>query len=175
MKPAAKIGLVVGGYVAALLLAYMAVAIYIAVASRPDAQASGGMYAFGDMLLFLGAFGVAALVPTGAALFFLRPYRLFWDVISGLGLIISLTGLCAAVLYAFGRQMATPSHVATWVSLSVLRLLAAPMLALAFLVGAAMSAYRIPRLIFLAAAAMEGLVTLYWTIVWFIPSHFNRY
>jgi hypothetical protein len=34
------------------------------------------MYAFGDLLLFLGVFGVLALFPTGLALYFLfRAFR----------------------------------------------------------------------------------------------------
>jgi hypothetical protein len=68
--------------------------------------------------------------------------------------------------------VAGPSPLADLVALSVLRLLAAPILALAFLVGAALSAFRIPRLTFLAAVAMEGLVTGYIAIVWFVPMLF---
>jgi hypothetical protein len=64
---------VTAGYVAAFLMASAAVAIRVASTSGPDAQASSGMYAFGDALLFVAVCGVAALVPTGVALFFLRP------------------------------------------------------------------------------------------------------
>jgi hypothetical protein len=35
------------------------------------AQASSGMYAFGDLILFIGVFGVLALIPTGLAAYFL--------------------------------------------------------------------------------------------------------
>jgi len=175
MKPVTKIDVVVGGYIAALLLAAVTVAIHGAVTSGPDAQASSGMYAFGDLLLFLGVFGVAGLVPTGAALFFLRPYRAFWSVTSGLGMVIALTGIGAAVLYAFGRQAPAPSPLASWVALAVLRLLAAPILALNFLAFAALSAYRTPRLTFLAAVVLEGLVTGYMAIVWFGPMLFMKH
>jgi hypothetical protein len=174
MKPVTKIGVVVGGYIAALLLAAVAVALRVAVTSGPNAQASGGMYAFGDLLLFLGVFGVAGLVPTGAALYFLRPCRPFWDVVSGLGMVVALTGVGAAVIYAFGRPAAAPSPLAPWAALAVLRLLAAPILALVFLVGAALSAFRVPRRRFLAAVALEGLVTGYMAIVWFGPLLFTH-
>lgn len=63
-----KIAVVAGGYIAAFLVAATAVAIRIANTSGPDAQASSGMYAFGDALLFVAVFGVSALGPTGAAL-----------------------------------------------------------------------------------------------------------
>ena len=67
-----KVALVGGGYVAAALIAVAAVAIAGADTSSPDAQASSGMSAFGDALLFVAVFGVCALVPTAAALIFLR-------------------------------------------------------------------------------------------------------
>ena len=97
MKPIFKVALVAGGYVAAFLMASAVVAIRVANTSGPDAQAASGMYAFGDAFLFVAVFGVAALVPTGAALFFLRPYRRFWIVLSALGLAVAVTGIAAAV------------------------------------------------------------------------------
>lgn len=67
----AKVGLVIGGYVAACLVAVGAV--YVNGLLTPDAvkQASSGMSAFGDMILLIGAFGFCALFPTGLALYFL--------------------------------------------------------------------------------------------------------
>jgi hypothetical protein len=86
MKPILKVAVVAVGYFAAFLVASAAVGIRLANTSGPDGQASSGMYAFGDALLFVAAFGVVALVPTGAALFFLRPYRHFWQVLSAFSL-----------------------------------------------------------------------------------------
>lgn len=63
--------MVIGGYIAAFLIAWAAVSIQAAGTSSADAQASSGMSAFGDAVLFVVVFGVAALVPTGAAFFFL--------------------------------------------------------------------------------------------------------
>jgi hypothetical protein len=96
MKPSLKVAVVAGGYIAALLVAFAAVALDIATTSGPDAQASSGMYAFGDALLFVAVFAACALVPTGAALFFLRPYRHFWTVLSALGLAVAVTGVTAS-------------------------------------------------------------------------------
>ena len=65
----AKLGLVIGGYITACLIAYGAV--YINDLFIDPAVASGGMSAFGDLILFIGVFGVFALFPTGLALYFL--------------------------------------------------------------------------------------------------------
>jgi hypothetical protein len=173
MKPLVKIGLVAGGFVAAFLLASAVVAIRVATTSGPDAQASSGMYAFGDALLFVAVFGVAALVPMGAALFFLRSYRPFWTGLSALGLAVAVTGITAAILFAVGRH-ATSSPLATWAGLSVLRILVAPVLALTFLVCTVFSPHRFPRLALLAATVMEVGVSAYGAFVWFIPLFFPR-
>lgn len=70
MKGYAKAGIVIAGYVAAFVIAAVAVKIHIATTDPVQASAASGMYAFGDLLLFAGVFGVLALLPTGAALFF---------------------------------------------------------------------------------------------------------
>src|SRR5258708_35537275 len=85
------------------------------------------MYAFGDAILFVAVFGVVALAPTGAALFFLRPYRRFWTVLAALGLAVAVTGVTAGILFA-GRRPAAPSPPATWAGLPLLpALLPAPL------------------------------------------------
>ena len=130
------------------------------------------MYAAGDALLFAAVFGVCALVPTGAALFFLRPYRRFWTVLSALGLAVAVTGVTAAILFAVGRH-ATVLPLATWAGFSVLRILIAPLLALTFLVCTIFSPYRSPRVTLLAATVMEGAVSTYGGAVWFVPLFFH--
>lgn len=173
MKPFLKGAVVAGGYIVAFLMASAAVAIRVANTSGPDAQASSGMYAFGDALLFVAVFGVSALVPTAAALFFLRPYRHFWTVLSAFGLAVAVTGVIAAVLFAVGRH-ATPSPLATWAGLSVLRILVAPLLALTGLVCTILSPHRSARFALLAATVMEAAVSAYGGSVWFVPLFFHR-
>ena len=63
-------GLVIGGYLLACLIASGAVYAYQSL-NQSAAQASAGMYAFGDLILFVAIFGVLALLPTGLALYFL--------------------------------------------------------------------------------------------------------
>jgi hypothetical protein len=173
MRPFLKVGVVAVGYIAALLIASAAVGIRLATTSGPDAQASSGMYAFGDAMLFVAVFGGAALVPAGAALFFLRPYRHFWTVLSAFSLGVAVTGLTAAALFAIGRH-AAPSPLATWAGFSVLRILVAPLLALTFLVCTVLSPYRFPRLAFLVATVMEAAVSAYGGFVWFVPLLLHR-
>jgi len=71
MSRLTKLGLVLGGYVIACLVASGVVYVYERFMQDAAAQASAGMYAFGDLILFVGVFGVLALFPTGLALFYL--------------------------------------------------------------------------------------------------------
>jgi hypothetical protein len=174
MRPALRGGLVAAGYIGAFLIAAAVVAIRVATTSGPEAQASSGMYAFGDLALFVAVFGFLALVPTAAALYFLRPYRRFWVVLSTLALIGAFTGVAAVLLYALGRHAAEHSPLATWTALSVLRILLAPVLAPAFLVFALLSAHRSPRLALLGAAMLEVAVGAYAGFVWFLPLIVHR-
>ena len=66
-----KFGLVLGGYVAACLIAGGAVYVNQLFTDNAASQASAGMSAFGDFILIVGVFGVLALFPTGLALYFL--------------------------------------------------------------------------------------------------------
>src|SRR5665213_1385969 len=103
VKPSHKVALVAGGYVSCLLVASAAIAVRVAITGGAARQAASGMYGFGDTILFVAVFGVAALVPTGMALFFLRPGRPFWNVLSASGLVLAATGIAAVILYATGR------------------------------------------------------------------------
>ena len=169
MRPFVKVAVVAAGYVGAIILASAAVAVRVAQTSGPEAQAASGMYAFGDSVLFIAVFGVAALVPTAIALVFLRPYRAFWNVVSAFGLAIAATSVAAVGLYAFGRNVVGTSPLALWGALSVLRILVAPILACVFLVCTILSPYRVPRRVFLASTVMEAAVTAYAGFVWFVP------
>src|SRR5258708_3166711 len=159
MKPVVKGGIGTAGYIGGVLVASGGVAIRVASTSGPDAQASGGMYAFGDSFVFVTVFSLAALLPTGAALFFLRTYRPFWTVLSALGVAVAVTGVSAAVLYTLGR-LASHSPLATLAGLSVLRMLVSPLLALLLFVCTALSPFRSPRLALLAAAVMEAAASM---------------
>ena len=105
MKALVKFGVVLAGYVTAALVASAAVAVRVANTSGPDAEASAGMYAFGDGLLFIAVFSAVALFPTGLALCFLRPYRWFWVAISVTAMAIAGTAILAASVYAVAASV----------------------------------------------------------------------
>jgi len=171
MSAIRKIALVGLGYVGAVVIAVAAVAIRLA--SDPAAQASSGMYAFGDALLFIGVFGLSSLVPTAALLLFLRPYRRFWIALSAVVLVVAATAIAATILFAIDRHSA-PASMSGWAILSVLRILVAPLFALSFFVCAVLSPYRSPRFVLLGASALEAAACAYAGFVWFVPLIFDR-
>ena len=168
-----KVAVVAGGYVAAFLIASAVVAVRVAVTSGPVAQASSGMYAFGDAFLFVGVFGVCRSRAHGRGALLPPTLSSLLDHDLGAGCAVAVTGIAAAILFAVGRN-ATPSPLATWAGFSVLRILVAPLLALTFLVCTVFSPHRSPRLAFLAATLMEAAVSAYGGLVWFVPMLFQR-
>jgi hypothetical protein len=99
MRPIGKVGIVAGLYVAAFAFAWIVVDLYIAATNTPDRQTYAAMYDFGDMLYFLAVFFGASLPAAGAALFFLRPYPVFWFTLSIASLVVSLFSMGAFVTY----------------------------------------------------------------------------
>jgi hypothetical protein len=170
MKALAKFAVVLAGYAAAVLAANAAVAVRIAHTNGPDAQASAGMYAFGDGLVFIAVFGAVALVPTGLALWFLRPYRWFWAVLSVTALTIAATAVPAGALCVLERFLAIPreSVLEYLAALSFLRTIVSPPLAAAFVVAGLVAPSRASRWSLLAAAGIEGVVAVYSVLQWFV-------
>jgi hypothetical protein len=169
MRASAKIGLVLAGYAGALLLAWAVVALYIAATNTPDRQASSGMYAFGDSLFFLAVFGVASVPATGAALFFLRPHRLFWRVLSVAALLIAVTGLAAAVDYHASQASGAGSAFSSWSDVAVLRVLVAPLFTLGFFLSGLFAPSRPTRIALFAATLVEGAAVASVVVLWVRP------
>jgi hypothetical protein len=149
----AKAGIVVGGYAAAILLALCVVSIYIYQTSGPDRDASAGMYAFGDSLLFIAVFGVASTVPTALALVFLRQSRYFWIAVSVVALALASTSLAAVAAILLEQQK--------------LALTASFGLAALFAPEARF------RWCLFGAASAEGLSSVYGFSHWFAPLFFH--
>jgi hypothetical protein len=169
MKPLSKFISVVVGYVAALAIAFVVVSIYVSATDGPDRQVSSGMYAFGDSILFLGVFGLAAIPATDAALFFLRPYRLFWRIASIGSLATAATGIAALALYLLFRNAGTTSLLGTWSALTPLRFLLAPLLAIAFVLSFLFAPARSSRIAFSCATAVETAVFIWVACLWLSP------
>jgi hypothetical protein len=69
MKPSTKVAVVAAGYAGSFVLALASATAQSYV--WPADQASGGMAAFGDFILFVGIFGCLALMPTGVAIYWI--------------------------------------------------------------------------------------------------------
>jgi hypothetical protein len=149
-----KVALVVAGYVTAFCVAWAAVAAHDATLDPVTAQ--GGMAAFGDAILFLGVLGVASVPATAALLFFLRPVAWFWTWLGGIALALSATGVLASGFYVFGRTAPAQTALGEAASASVLRMIVAPLFALAFLVAGVVAPSGRSRIVLLAATVVEG-------------------
>src|SRR6185295_4189186 len=126
----AKAEIVVGGYVAAILSAVGVVLLYINQTNGPERDASSGMYAFGDALLFVPVFGIVSTIPTRVALVFLRQSRKFWIAFCVVALVVAITSLGAVVVTVLdSQQFALGASFDGWAALSVLRLLVSPFVA----------------------------------------------
>jgi hypothetical protein len=122
------------------------------------------MYDFGDSLLFLAVFGVAALPPTVAALFFLRPHPLFWKV-SSIGA-LAMAATAVAALFA----CLAPGAFRTWSALAPLRVFLAPLMALLFLLSALFAPTRSFKRTFAIATAIEATLFVSVAFTWFYLS-----
>jgi len=162
-----KFGVVLAGYAVALLAAWAAVAIRQAQTSGPDAQAAAGMYAFGDFILFVGVFGAVAIFPTVLALYFLRSCEKFWNGLSIAAMTSAVTGPVAATLTALAP--APPVRQFGWalaMAFGFLRMLCAPLLAVAGLIAGLLAPTRRSCWLLLGAALIEGMVCAYAIFHW---------
>ena len=166
LRPAAKLGIVVAGYVLAFAGAAFVVRVYMALTSNVDRQGSAGMSAFGDSLVFLAALGVAAVPATGAALFFLRSRRSFWTVLSVASVVVACTALAAVALSIASASASANPTLRSWSMIAPLRILVAPLLALFFLLSGLFAPARSPRLTLLAASATEIISFACVALVW---------
>ncbi len=157
MSRTRKVLLVVAGYAVALIAAAIVTQAHVQATSGPDAQASSGMMAFGDAVLFLGAFCVAALPATCAALLLLRPVPQFWRASAGIALVLAATALAALGLYLTAAPPAGGPSQSILVALAPLRLLLAPVLACASLLAAVFVPSPRVRWAFIGAATLEAL------------------
>jgi len=167
LRPVAKVGLVALGYVAAFAIALLVVRIYVAATSGLDREASGGMFAFGDGLLFLGVFGLAAVPATGTALFFLRPRPAFWVTLSVASLAVASTSLAAVLIDVAPTVVDSSPLLHSWSAFAVLRILVAPLFAIFFLLSGLFAPSRSARISLIAATVIEIAAVAYFAFTRF--------
>jgi uncharacterized membrane protein (DUF485 family) len=140
VKTATKAGIVIAGYVCALAIGFVAAWMQnLATANAPDAAASSGMYAFGEFMVFVFAFGFASLVPSGLAFYFLRENRTFWSAVALLAGVLASTNVIAAAFYWVAKVWPDSQVVDSGASVGVLRMLIAPVVAAVIFVCAEFS------------------------------------
>jgi hypothetical protein len=152
-----RIGLVAAGYAIAIAVAAGAVGCHLLVIGGPARQAYTGMNVFGEGLLFLAVFGIAALPPTAVGWFVLRPYPAFWRVFSGMALVIAGAGLAAL-------GAVTLDHRSLAAGVAFPLILIAPLFTLLFGSAGLFAPHRTLRVTLLAAAAMEIATFAGWLI-----------
>lgn len=155
-----KIGIVLVGYVLALLVA---LAVSHIRAENTPASASQGMSAFGDLILFLGVFGLLALVPTALLLFFLRPFAGFWIGFGVLCLALTLAGplteIANTIIHLTGDFRSPTADVLSL--LGLFYVFGSPLFFLGLLVIALVAPSGRPRLLMLLSAGFAFLTGTY--------------
>ncbi len=159
MKGRTTVAVVVGGYIAALVVGAAAVALRSWMFPLPPAEASGGMAGFGDLLFFGLVAGVASLVPSGIALRGLRTAQSFWRPASFTVLAVAVTGPLAIAIFATESHRPDPSaFVAMLGFFSLMRLFGSPVLTPLWSLSALLCPEQPARRTLFAAAALEALV-----------------
>ena len=167
MSRSAKVGLVVGGYVAAILAGGVAAWLYdVRVAALPY-DTSGGMYAAGQMMSSVAAFLVVSLIRTLLALWFLRRHERFWNTVGVLSVAFAAAGLLAVLLL----RTATPRGALALVGLLGLsQLLGMPLWTIAFLLFASLAPTRAARGKLMIAVGIELVIGICALVHWFISA-----
>lgn len=173
MKPIAKAGIVLAGYIAAFAVAGLVLKLYIAATDTPDRVSSGGMWAFGDGMLFLGVLGLAAIPATGAGLYWLRASDRFWAGLSIAALVVAATSLAAALIYWAAKGSASGSVMQPVAAFAVLRILVTPGCAGFFLLAGLFAPYHTARMRLFTAAAIEILVFGSTAFIWFLMARLS--
>ena len=173
MKTLTKTGIVFAGYACAFALAVVVTYIKMrATANSPDADASSGMHAFGELLVFVFTFGFAALVPSGFAFYFLREVRAFWKAVAVCAAVLAATNVVAGAVYWAQWLLPHVPMLDSGSAFAVLRMLVAPIVMATILVCAEFAPEPRLRRIMRLAAAVEILAATPWFLflVWSIVS-----
>jgi hypothetical protein len=151
LRPATKVSIVFLGLIVAAAIAWAAVVLHQRLTDDPDAQASSGMYALGDLVLGVAVFGVLALVPIALALYWLRPVARFWSALLGGAMLFAVTGFVALAASVWTNP--STNH---WLFLAHARIGLMPLGALALTMCAIFAPQTRHRWLLLAAAVTDG-------------------
>jgi hypothetical protein len=162
LRPPAKIAIVAAGFVLAFLGGWGAVLVQHKLTRDPDA-ASGGMQAFGDLLLGLGVSGALALLPLALGLFWLRAYPPFWRFLTGGAVLFVLTAPFALIVSGALRPSA-----GNWALLADIRIGFMPLCALAMSISGLFAPQTKQRWMLIVSALVEGGIFASYVLVKFV-------
>ena len=166
MKPLPKLAFIAGGYLAALVIAVVAVALHSLFVDDRLVQASSGMYAFGDLMLFLIVFCGAAIPATVAALWMLRLHPLFRKISAAIATIFTMMGCVSLLIYLGSHSSEASRWIKEWSAAAVLRIVFSPFFSgISFLFGL-LTPSRSIRAVFLGCALIEALLFAAVMMVW---------
>jgi hypothetical protein len=164
-----KAGIVVAGYVLAIVAGGVAGHLYnVRVAALPY-DTSGGMYAGGEMMAELGTFLVAALVPTLLLLWFVRPHAGFWRGVAVASLGFAGVGLVAVLLPLIQKTQPHDMPSMLLMLLRVVQLMGVPLWAAAFTLFAFLAPTRPARRMLVTAVGFELVIGVCAAIHWWMP------
>lgn len=148
LRPAAKAGIVVGGFAVALGISWLVMTLRQHLNAADPSQ---GMQSFGDLILGVAVFSVLATVPAGVGLYWLRPVTRFWNVLMAVALSCSLTGLLALVVSGPLRMV-----LGNWAVLGDIRFALLPVTSLAWATCMLFAPAARLRWLLLGAALLDG-------------------
>jgi hypothetical protein len=155
--PLRKASVIAGGYFLGAVAASLAVLCHLALCGGPSSPNYGGAQAFGDFLLFGGAFAMATIPSACGGFYFLRSTARFWKIFAWSAAIFGMTGVAAlAIILTASLSLAG--------GVAFLRILLAPVAALGFLLGAVFSPGKRERKMLSAACAMEAVAFSGWFV-----------
>jgi hypothetical protein len=163
-----KVGVVLAGYVAAIVAAGAAGWLYDwRLRGAPDT--SGGMYAFGQLLGVLAVFFAVSLVPTALALWWLRRNEKFWGAVAVTSLALASIGLLAVLS---PLVLGTGDDRGWRMLLELVRLsqlLGVPLWTAALVLFAVLAPFQGARHKLIAAVAIELVIGVVACVHWFVP------
>ena len=167
MSRIAKAGIVVAGYVAALVASGVAGWWYDRWAASQPYDTSGGMYAGGQLITELGVLLVASLPPTILALWWLRRNEKFWGAIAAMSLAFAAVGLLAVL----SPLVLVEDSLRSWRSILELvrisQLLGVPLWTVAMGLIAVLAPFQSARRMMTLAVALELVIGMVACVHWF--------
>lgn len=166
MKAATSIAL---GFMTAFCVAAAVVWLRNRLFTLAPADASSGMAAFGDLVLFGGVLILGSAVPAVWLLQSLRGVRGFWPVWTAVAVFLALTGLISGFLYVT-PNFTGAHHFPAIHSLAPLRILSAVPLAIGFALSGALAPLQTSRIVLFGCAAAEGIILAAAALKWVLSN-----